>query len=103
MVAERAGECFVRAVIRLQRERQNIGSAAGKRARRFAQASGAHVTHNRQSSRRGERPDHMEARHPTDRRDLVEGQRVGKMTFDKPERPLGRIHKQQPSFEASAS
>jgi hypothetical protein len=53
--------------------------------------------------RGGERADHVEARDSTDRGDLIEGQRVGKMAFDKPERLLGRIHGRQPSFEARTS
>jgi hypothetical protein len=34
----------------------------------------------------------MEARDTSDRRDLIEGQLVGEMAFDKPQRLLGRIH-----------
>jgi hypothetical protein len=73
MVAERAGECFVRAVIRIQRQGQDIGRAGGKRPRRFAEAAGTHIAHDRQPRRGGERPDQVKARDPGDARDLVEG------------------------------
>jgi len=39
MVAERAGECFVRAVIRVQRQGQDIGRAGGECPRRLAEAA----------------------------------------------------------------
>jgi hypothetical protein len=92
MVAERAGERFVRAVIRIQRHVKNVRRAARERACRLGQAAGTHVTHHRKSGRGTKRPYQMEARDPCDAGDLVERQRIGKMTFDKPERLLGRIH-----------
>src|SRR6266446_9640468 len=102
MVAERAGECFVRAVVRLQREGEDVGRAAGERPRRLAEASRAHVAHHRQPCRGGERPHHVETRDPRDASDLLEGQLVSEMTFDKPERLLGWIHGPWPPFEARA-
>src|SRR5436853_3177652 len=92
MVAERAGECFVRAVIRIQCQRENIRCAARERACRLGQAPRAHITHHRKSGRSAKRPHQMEARDTGDAGDLVERQRTGEMTFDKPERLLGRIH-----------
>ena len=93
MVAERAGECFVRAVIRIQCQRENIRCAARERAGRLGQAPGARVAHDRKSRRRAERPHQMEARDAGDAGDVVQRQRIGEMTFDKPERLLGRIHR----------
>jgi hypothetical protein len=61
MVAERAGECFVRTVIRFQREVEDIGRAACERTRRLGQAPGTHIAHHRQPGRGGERPHHVEA------------------------------------------
>jgi hypothetical protein len=100
MVAKRAGECFVRAVVRLQREVENIRRAAGECTRRLGEAPDTHIAHDRQSRRGGERPDHVEARDAGDACYLIEGQRLGKMAFDKPERFLGGIHQQWLSFEA---
>ena len=37
MIAKRAGEGFVRAVVRLQRQREDIRRTIGERARRFAE------------------------------------------------------------------
>ena len=62
MVAERAGEGFVRAVVGIQREAENVGRAGGERARRFAQPARAHIAHHRKAGRGGERPHQMEAR-----------------------------------------
>ena len=100
MVAERAGECFVRAVIRIQRDAEDIGSAICERARGLAETAGTHIAHDRQPRRGGKRPHHVETRDSADGRDLIESQRIGKMAFDKPERLLGRIHGQRSSFEA---
>src|SRR5947207_1318839 len=102
MVAERAGECFVRAVIRIQRQSEDVGGAAGERPRRLAEAPRTHVAHDRQPRRGGERPHHVETRDSCDASDLVEGQLVGEMAFDKPERLLGRIHGSWSWFEARA-
>jgi hypothetical protein len=44
----------------------------------------------------------VEARDTGDAGDLVEGQRVGKMAFNKPERFLGWVHGRRPWFEARA-
>ena len=74
-----------------------------ERTRGLAETSRTHIAHDRQPRRGAERPHHVEARDSTDASDLVEGQRVGKMAFDKPERLLGRIHGRQPLFEARAS
>ena len=41
MVAKRAGECFVGAIVRIQRQREDIGRTSGQRTGRFAQAAGA--------------------------------------------------------------
>src|SRR6478609_8512017 len=92
MVAERAGECFVRAVIRIQRQVEDIGRAFRECSRRFAQAPGTHVTHDRQPRRGGESPHHVETRDASDACDLIERQLVSEVAFDKPERLLGRIH-----------
>ena len=92
MVAERAGECFVRAVVRVQRQGKDIWRAAGERPRGLAEASRTHVAHHGQPRRGGERPHHVETRDSRDASDLVEGQFVGEMAFDRPERLLGRIH-----------
>jgi hypothetical protein len=101
MVAKRAGECFVRAVIRIQRDAQDIRRAAGQCARGLAEAAGTHVTHHRQPGGGGKRPDHVETRDSRFCRHLVETERVREMAFDKPERLLGRIHRQRSSFEAT--
>src|SRR3979411_2908121 len=103
MVAERAGECFVRAVVRVQRERKDVGCAVRERTRGLAETSRTHIAHDRQPRRGAERPHHVEARDSTDLCDLVEGQGVSEMAFDKPERLLSRIHGQWPSFEARTS
>ena len=103
MVAERAGECFVRAVIRIQRDLEDVGRAARERARRLGEAAGAHIAHHRKPGRGGERPHHVEARDAGDGRDLVERQRLGEMAFDEPERLLGGIHGSRLSFEARPS
>src|SRR5665213_2252396 len=92
MIAERAGECFVRAVIRIHRQFENVRCAADKRTRRLGETPGAHITHDRQPRRGGEGPHHVKTRDPGNASDLVEGQRLGEMAFDKPERFLGRIH-----------
>ena len=92
MVAERAGECFVRAVVRIQRQREDIGRAGGERTRRLAEPAGPHIAHHRQSGCRGKRPDHVKARDTGDAGDLVQRQGAGEMAFDEPERLLGRIH-----------
>src|SRR5437764_11452031 len=92
MVAERASECFVRAVIRIQRQLQDIRRAIGKRARCLAEAAGTHIAHHRQPGRGGERPDHVEARDSSDPSDLVEAQIAGKMALNKPERLVSGIH-----------
>ena len=47
MVAERAGERFVRAVIRIQRDLENIGRTGRERARRLAEPAGTHIAHHR--------------------------------------------------------
>ena len=47
MVAERTSECFVRAVIRIQRDLENIGCAGRQRARRLGEAAGPHVADHR--------------------------------------------------------
>ena len=101
MVAERAGECFVRAVIRLQRQGEDIRRAVCQRPRRLGETPCAHIAHDGKSRRGGERPHHVEARDSGNARDLVERQRIGQMAFDKPERLLGGIHGQRPSFEAT--
>ena len=93
MVAERAGECFVRAVIRIQRQAENVRRARRQRARCVAEAAGANIAHDRKSGRSGKRPHHVEARDTADRGDLVERQRPGKMALDIPERLLGWIHR----------
>src|SRR5215467_9963870 len=107
MVPERAGECFVRAVIRIQRERENIGRAGCERARGFREATGAHVTHHRKAGRRSKGAHHVETRHTGDARNLVEGQSRRKMAFDVPERLLrgihGGIHKATLSYETKAA
>jgi hypothetical protein len=95
MVAERAGECFVRAVVRLQRQFEDIGCAAGERTRRLAEPPRTHITHHGKPGRGGEGANHVEARDSGDARDLVERQRAGEMAFDKPERFLGRVHGRQ--------
>src|SRR5436190_2829685 len=92
MFAERAGECLVRAVVRVQRQLQDIGRTVDKRARRLAEAAGKHIAHHRQPGRGGERPDHVEARDSSDPSDLVEAQVASEMALNKPERLLGRIH-----------
>jgi hypothetical protein len=66
MVAERAGECFVRAVVRVQREAEDVGCAMAERARRLGEAPGTHVAHDRKPGRGGERPHHVEARDAAD-------------------------------------
>src|SRR5258708_1410239 len=103
MVAERTGECFVRAVVRVQRHVKDIRRAPRERTRRLAETPGTHIAHDRQSRRSGERPHHMKARDSTDACDLFEAQRIGKMAYDIPERLLGWIHGSRPSFEALAS
>src|SRR6202158_6580537 len=103
MVAKRACECFVRAIVRVQRKGEDIGRAAGERPRRLAETSRTHVAHDRQPRRSGERPHHVETRDSTDASDLIEGQLVSEMAFDEPERLLGRIHGRWPSFKALAS
>ena len=103
MVAERAGECFVRAVVRFQRQCKDVGRAGRQRPRRHAEAAGTHIAHDRKSGRGGKRPHHVEARDATDRSYLIEGQRPREMAFDVPERLLGRIHGLQLSFEAQRS
>src|SRR6266404_3171320 len=102
MVAERAGECFVRAVVGVQRYAEDIGCAVRESTRRLAEAPGTHIAHDRQPRRSGERPHQVKARNSTDRRDLLEGQLAGKMAFDIPERLLGRIHGRWPSFRSAS-
>ena len=92
MVAERAGEGFVGAVVRIQREAENVGRTGGQFARRLAEPAGTHIAHDRKSRGRRERPHHVEARDAADRGDLIERQRPGEMAFDVPERLLGWIH-----------
>ena len=92
MVAERAGESFVRAVVRIQREAENVGRACGERLRRLAEPAGTHIAHHRKPGRRGKRPHQMEARDAGNAGDVIERQRLGEMAFDVPERFLGWIH-----------
>jgi len=94
MVAKRAGECFVRAVVRIQRHVEDIRRTVGERAGRLGEAPGTHVAHDRKPGRGCKRAHHVEARDAGDISDLVEGQFLGEMAFDKPERPLGWIHGQ---------
>ena len=70
MVAERAGEGFVGAVVRIQRQAENIGRAGGKRARRLAQTASPHIAHHRKPGRGTERPHQMKARDAADAGDL---------------------------------
>jgi hypothetical protein len=92
MVAERAGESFVRAVVRIQREAEDIGGARRERLRGLAEPSGTHIAHNRNAGGGGKRPHQMEARDAGNAGDVIERQWFGEMTFDIPERFLGRIH-----------
>jgi hypothetical protein len=92
MIAERAGERFVRAVVRIQRQAEDIGRARRERLRGPGQAAGTHIAHHRKAGGRGERPHQMEARDPGNAGDVIERQRRGEMAFDVPERFLGRIH-----------
>ena len=62
MVAERAGESFVRAVVRIQREAEDIGRACRERLRGLAEPAGTHIAHHRKPGGRGKRPHQMEAR-----------------------------------------
>src|ERR1700682_5054367 len=103
MVAERAGERFVRAGVRVPRASKDVGSPVCEPTRRLSETSRPRIAHDRQPRRSAERPHHVEARDSTDACDLVEGQRVSKMAFDKPERLLSRITGQWPSFEACTS
>ena len=92
MVAERAGESFVRAVVRIQREAEDIGGACRERLRGLAEPAGTHIAHHRKPGGRGKRPHQMEARDAGNAGDVIERQRLGEMAFDVPERFLGRIH-----------
>ena len=92
MVAERAGERFVRAVVRIQREAENIGRAGRERLRGLAEPAGTHIAHHRKPGGRGKRPHQMEARDAGNAGDVIERQRLGEMAFDVPERFLGWIH-----------
>src|SRR4051812_560588 len=92
MVAERAGECFVRTVVRLQRERKDIGRTVRERTCGFAQSPGPHIADHGETRRRGERTHHVKSRDTGDAGDLIEVQLLGEMAFDKPERLLSRIH-----------
>jgi hypothetical protein len=103
MIAERTGEGFVRAVIRIQREAQDIGRAGRERLRGLGEAAGTHIAHHRNSGGRGKRPHQMEARDAGNTSNVIERQRLGEMAFDIPERFLGRIHDGQLSCEATAS
>src|SRR4051812_4965743 len=91
MIAERAGESFVRTVVRIQRKAENIGSACRERLRRLAEPSGTHIAHHRKPGGGGKRPHQMEARDAGNAGDVIERQRRGEMAFDVPERFLGRI------------
>src|SRR5690242_6310476 len=92
MVAECAGECLVRTVVRIQRQLQDIGRTVGERACCLAEAPGTHITHYGQPGRSGERAHHMETRDSSDAGDLVKTKLAGKVALNKPERFLGRIH-----------
>src|SRR3954454_16384434 len=100
MFAERAGECFVRAVIRIQRDAEDIGCAVGEGTRGLAETARAYIAHHRKSGRGGERTHEVETRHAGNCRDFVERQRLCKVALDTPERLLRRIHRQRSSFEA---
>ena len=92
MVAERAGESFVRAVVRIQREAEDIGGACRERLCGLAEPAGTHIAHHRKPGSGGKRPHQMEARDTGNAGDVIERQRRGEMAFDIPERFLGRIH-----------
>ncbi|MFK4710172.1 hypothetical protein ABIF56_000874 [Bradyrhizobium elkanii] len=103
MVAKRAGECFVGAVIRIQREAENIGRTGRELARGFAEPARPHITHHREPGRLRERPHQMEARDARNGGNLVERQRRAEMAFDVPERLLGWIHGSRLSCKARPS
>ena len=103
VLAERAGERFVRAVFRIQRDMQDVGRAGCQRPRRLGEATGTHITHDRQTGSGRKRPHQVEARDAGNAGDLVERQIAGEMAFDIPQRFLGRVHEMQPLFEAFTS
>ena len=100
MVAERAGECFVGAIIRVQRQGEDIGCTLGQRARRLGEATSAHIAHHGHAGRFRKRPHHVEARDTSDGCDLVKRQAISQMALDVPQRFLGRVHGLWLSFEA---
>ena len=72
LVAERPGECFVGAIARLQRDRQDVGRAVGKGARRFAQPPAAQIAHDGTVQHLAEGARHVEPRDAAGCGDVVE-------------------------------
>ncbi len=92
LVAEGAGEGLMRVVAGVERDREDVGRASGELARRLGQAARAHVAHHGTAGGRAEGPRHVKARHAAALRDIVERDRFRQMTFDEPQRFLGRVH-----------
>ena len=91
LVAEGAGEGFVRAVAGVERHRENVGRAAGQRACRLGQAPAADVAHDRGS--RGVAEAHqLEARHAGDLGDVVQPDVFGKVALDEPQGLVDGVH-----------
>src|SRR5579871_5119196 len=102
MVAERAGERFVGAVIRVQRNNENIWRAGRKRPRRLGQTARPHITHDGKAGRGGKGANHVKARHAGHAGNFVQRQVAGQMAFDEPERFLGGIHQVTDSTRSGA-
>jgi len=55
LIAECAGECFVRAIASVERHGQDVRRACGKMSRGLGQATAAHMAHHRLTGRHAER------------------------------------------------
>ena len=86
LLAKRPRECFVGAVPRLERDRQDVGRAVGELPRGFGQPPCADIAHDGLVQRIAEGPRHVEPRYAGSRGDIVEGYVLAEVAFDIPER-----------------
>ena len=92
LLTERAGEGFVRAIARIERDRQDVRRSADERSGGQAQAARAHIRRKRAPGGHAERPRQMKPRDPHHAGDGFERQVAAQVALDVPEGSGSHAH-----------